>query len=88
MEPVKTTWYFEEDILGKKRPDLKREWCERVLESPEYTEVQSNGRVRHWGFIPEIERYLRVVTLEDGETVHNAMPDRGFTRKRRRENEA
>jgi hypothetical protein len=23
-------------------------------------------------------RYLRVVTLPDGETVHNAFPDRGF----------
>lgn len=85
---MKTTRYFEEDILGEKRPDLEREWCERVLRNPEHTEVQSDCRIRHWAFIPELGRYLRVVTLEDGETVHNAMPDRNFTRKRRRENEA
>jgi len=29
-------------------------------------------------FIDQIGRYLRVVTLEDGETVHNAFPDRDF----------
>ncbi len=82
---VKTTRYFEEDILGGKRPDIKREWCERVLQNPEFTEVQENGRVRYWGFVEEIDKYLRVVTLEDGETVHNAMPDRNFMRRRRRD---
>ncbi len=52
--------------------------------SPEYTEVQENGRIRYWGFVEEIDKYLRVVALEDGETVHCAMLDRNFTRKRRR----
>jgi len=28
--------------------------------------------------IPEIGKYLRVITLEDGQTVHNAFLDRGF----------
>jgi hypothetical protein len=42
-------------------------------------EVQRDGRVRYWGAVPELEgRVLRVVTLEDGETVHNAFPDRNF----------
>jgi hypothetical protein len=30
------------------------------------------------GHIPELGKHLRVVTLGDGETVHNAFPDRGF----------
>lgn len=81
---VKTTRYFEEDILGEKRPFLRREWCERIMQDPEFTEVQENGRFRCWGFVEEIDKYLRVVILEDGETVHNAMPDRNFTRKQRR----
>ena len=55
------------------------------MRDPEYTEVQENGRIRYWGYVPEIGKYLRVVTLEDRETVHNAMPDRNFTRKRRRQ---
>lgn len=37
------------------------------------------GRIRRWVLIPEREgRYLRVVLLADGETVHNAFFDRGF----------
>ena len=29
-------------------------------------------------YIPELLKYLRVVTLEDGQTMHNAFPDRDF----------
>ncbi len=54
------------------------------MTSPEYTEVQENGRIRHWGFVEEIDKYSRVLTVEDRETMHNAMPDRNFTRKQRR----
>lgn len=43
-----------------------------------YIEPQPDGRIRHWVFISEIGKYLRVVTLEDGETIHNAFPDRNF----------
>jgi hypothetical protein len=41
--------------------------------------VQPDGRIRHWGYVPGLGRWLRVVTLEDGETVHNAFLDRGFS---------
>jgi hypothetical protein len=74
---VKTTRYFEEQVL-RKRPYIKREWCERALQAPVRRDVQVDGRVRYWVFIPEIDRYLRVVTLEDSMTVHNALFDRGF----------
>ena len=82
---MKTTRYFEEDILGGKRTYIKREWCEAILRDPEHSEVQEDGRIRYWGYVEEIGKYLRVVTLEDGETVHNAMPDRNYTRRQRRE---
>lgn len=75
---MKTTRYFEEQVL-RKRPYLKVEWCEDVLRVPLKTEIQTDGRVRHWGKISDWEdRVLRVVTLEDGETVLNAFPDRNF----------
>ena len=61
-----------------KRPYIRREWCEQALRNPAHREVQPDGRVRHWVFVEELGRYLRVVTLEDGETVHNAFPDRDF----------
>jgi len=49
-----------------------------VLDNPVRVEAQPDGRVRHWGFVPELGKYLRVVTLDDGETIHNAFPDRRF----------
>ena len=74
---VKTTRYFEEEVL-RKRPYLRREWCAAALRSPARRRVQPDGRIRFWIWIEEPGRYLRVVTLEDGETIHNAFPDRGF----------
>jgi len=42
-------------------------------------EIQSDGRIRRWAKIKEAGgRVLRVVLLEDGETVHNAFFDRSF----------
>jgi hypothetical protein len=77
---VKTTRYFEEQVI-RKRPYIQRDWCERTLTKPDHREQQPDGRIRHWLFIPELGKHLRVVTLEDGETVHNAFPDRGFKEK-------
>jgi hypothetical protein len=78
---VKTTRYFEEQVL-RKRPYIRREWCLQVIAAPLRREVQSNGRIRLWGRIVEPgatrPRFLRVITLDDGETVHNAFFDRGF----------
>ncbi len=79
---MKTTRYFEEQIL-RKRPYIRREWCARVLAAPVHREVQPDGRIRYWGHVAELgERALRVVTLADGETVHNAFLDRGFRGER------
>lgn len=65
------------DIL-RKHPYIKREWCDQALRQPAHREVQPDGRIRHWILIPELGRYLRVVTLADSMTVHNAFPDRNF----------
>jgi hypothetical protein len=44
--------------------------------------VQDDGRIRHWGRVTLQDeakpRILRVVTLEDGVTIHNAFLDRDF----------
>jgi hypothetical protein len=76
---VKTTAYFE---AIRKRPDravIEEEWIERALSSPFREQVQADGRIRRWVRIPEAEgRFLRVILLADGETVHNAFFDRGF----------
>ena len=74
---MKTTRYFEEQVL-RKRPYIRREWCEEALRSPLARDRQPSGRIRLWIFVEELSRYLRVVTLDDGETVHNAFPDRNY----------
>ncbi len=75
---MKTTRYFEEQVL-RKRPYLRREWCETILRAPLQRAVQPNGRIRFWGKVPELGgKFLRVVTLDDGQTVHNAFLDRNF----------
>jgi hypothetical protein len=81
---VKTTRYFEEQVL-RKRPDLRREWIESVIRQPVDEGVQADGRIRLWGRIVDPDtgtiRFLRVVLLEDGETVHNAFLDRNFGKR-------
>ena len=73
-----TTDYFRNEVMVK-RPYIKTEWIEHALAAPVKKESQADdGRIRHWVWIDELSRYLRVVTLEDGITVHNAFPDRRF----------
>ena len=76
---MKTTQYFQ---YTRQRPDravIQDEWIERVIRNPLREEAQADGRIRRWARIVEMEnRALRVILLEDGETVHNAFFDRNF----------
>jgi hypothetical protein len=76
---MKTTRYFDEI---RKRPDraaIRAEWIERVAGNPEHERTQADGRIRRLARIEEAGgRWLRVVVLADGETMHNAFFDRGF----------
>ena len=80
---MKTTGYMQNAVLPG-RPEVRSEWIEITRKQPDQTEVQADGRIRYWRRIPEFgNRALRVVTLEDGETVHNAFFDRSYARRRR-----
>ena len=75
---MKTTQYFD---YTRKRPDraqIKENWIRAVIEKPEKIEIQSDGKIRKRAKISEAEKYLRVIFLEDGETVHNAFFDRSY----------
>jgi hypothetical protein len=78
---MKTTRYFEEQVL-RRRPYIQREWCAATIAAPIRRQTQSDGRIRFWGKIQRAgetrPRFIRVVTLEDGETVHNAFFDCNF----------
>ena len=75
---MKTTEYFK---YIRRRPDratIQDEWITRVIQFPQRSQIQSDGRIRKWGWIKEVDKFLRVILLEDGETVHNAFFDRSF----------
>jgi hypothetical protein len=78
---VAITRYFEEQVLLR-RTYLTVEMCRSVIEDSVRCQVQDDGRIRHWGRVrlpnEQQARILRVVTLADGETLHNAFLDRGY----------
>ena len=76
---MKTTKYFETIRTRPDRAIIKTKWIQFVIDNPIKEAVQEDGRIRRWAQIGEMgNRYLRVILLEDGETVHNAFFDRGF----------
>jgi hypothetical protein len=76
---MKATDYFLARWIEPDRAWIKQEWIEQVIHFPVSEVIQNDGRIRKWGKIAEANnRYLRVVLLEDGETVHNAFFDRRF----------
>ena len=72
------TPYFENQVI-RKRPYLTKDMCIRVVRSPIDAELQENDRYRFWGRVDELGgRVLRVITLSDKLTIHNAFLDRRF----------
>lgn len=75
---MKCTQYF---LFVRQRPDredIKEEWILETIGNPLKTVIQSDGRIKKWKFIDKVGKYLRVIILEDGETVHNAFFDRSY----------
>lgn len=75
---MKFTQYFLYTRQRKGRKHIKLEWIEQTVNDPAKTYIQRDGRIRKWAYINEAEKYLRVILLEDGLTVHNVFFDRGF----------
>jgi len=76
--PFPCTEYF---LFVRQRADrafIRDEWILATVTSPDAESRQPDGRIRRWRYIPEAARYLRVILLSDGITVHNAFFDRRF----------
>jgi len=73
---MKYTQYFKYIRNRPERQRIKDKWIQMAVENPESEKVQSDGRIRRWAWIEEEKKYLRVVLLEDKETIHNAFFDR------------
>jgi len=72
------TDYFKYTKNRSDRKDIKDEWILKVIDEPIKVIKQSDGRYKKWAYIDEVDRYLRVILLEDDKTVHNAFFDRRF----------
>ena len=75
---MKFTQYFLYTCQRPDRAKIRMEWIQETIENPIHTETQADGRMRMWNKIEEEDKYLRVVLLPDGETLHNAFFDRNF----------
>lgn len=75
---MKFTQYFLYTRQRKDRKQIKLEWIEQAVNDPVKTYIQRDGRIRKWAYINEAEKYLRVILLEDGLTIHNAFFDGSF----------
>ena len=75
---MKTTDYFKHTRNRPDRARIRGEWIEQAIRHPAAEKAQADGRIQRWAFIDQEQRYLRVILLEDRETVHNAFFDRRF----------
>jgi len=76
---MKFTRYFQAMRTRPDRAAIRMEWIAHTVENPDAEKVQADGRIRRWAAIDEAGgKVLRVVLLEDAETVHNAFFDRTY----------
>ena len=76
---MKFTRYFQTTRQRLGRAIIRDEWIQHVIDHPVKETIQKDGRIRRWAPVAEMhDRYLRVILLADGETVHNAFFDRSF----------
>ena len=76
---MKVTRYFEAIRLRPDRAMIRVEWIQQVIQNPVREVIQGGRSDSPVGTHPrDGGRYLRVVLLADGETVHNAFFDRSF----------
>ena len=76
---MKFTAYFHSTRQRPDRASITLGWIRYVVHHPVREVIQQDGRIRRWAPIAERNgKYLRVILLADGETVHNAFFDSSF----------
>ena len=77
---MKYTQYFLHIRTREDRKMITDVMIQFVIDNPIKEIIQTDGRIRRWAPIATMnDKYLRVILLPDGETIHNAFFDRGFT---------
>ena len=84
---MKATDYYR-NTARLKHPEITEEAAREVIRNPERIVKQDNGRFQYYGKVTFADgsrtMYARVITLPDGETLHNVFPDGRYTRKAKR----
>lgn len=75
---MKFTEYFNFTRLRSDRAYIKMEWIEPAFNKPDFEETQTDRRIRKWVYINEVNKYLRIVVLDDNQSIHNAFLDRSY----------
>lgn len=83
MEGLEVAPYFERRVLNNPQRSHLIPYVADAVRHPEETLVQSDGKVRHWRYVPELRYHIRVTTTGDG-ALFNAHEDSNYTRKKGR----
>ena len=74
---MKFTNHYVNDVFPK-RPYLTEELLTEIIYNPLKKEIQEDGKIKIWGFSSKFNKFVRIILLEDEETIHTAFFDRNF----------
>ena len=74
---MKFTNHYVNDVFPK-RPYLTEELLTEIIYNPLKKEIQEDGKIKIWGFSSKFNKIVRIILLEDEETIHTAFFDRNF----------
>ncbi len=83
MEGFEVAPYFERRVVNNPARAHLIPYVAEAVRVPEETVVQSDGKIRHWRYVPELRYHIRVTTTADG-ALFNAHEDSNYTRKKGR----
>lgn len=83
MEGFEVAPYFERRVMNNPERVHLIPYVAEVVRDPEETVVQSDGKIRHWRYVPELRYHICVTTTADGD-LFNAHEDSNYTRKKGR----
>lgn len=74
---LKYSSHFIIDVLPK-RQYLSAELISEIINNPLKMEIQEDGKIKIWGFSSKHNKYIRIILLDDCETIHTGFFDRNF----------
>ena len=74
---MKFTSHFINDVKPK-RPYLDDQLLSVIIVNPIKKEIQDDNKIKLCGYSSKHNKYVRIILLEDGITIHTAFFDRNF----------